>query len=80
MEVGVEFPELMEKNARLERMLGEAHAQVAALQSEVVAHTGDWSLSLERDGRELGRWSLPSNGDFEWEGEGLRIRLSSQKA
>jgi hypothetical protein len=44
------------------------------------AHVGDWSLSLERDGREVGRWSIPSNGDFEWEGEGTRIRLESQKA
>jgi hypothetical protein len=80
MEAGVEFPELMEKNARLERLLGEAHAQVQVLQSELVAHTGNWSLSLERDGRELGRWSLPSNGDFEWEGEGIRIVLESAKA
>lgn len=76
----MEFPELMEKNARLERLLGEAHAQVAALQSELHAHVGNWTLSLERDGLELGRWSLPSNGDFDWEGEGIRIVLESQKA
>jgi hypothetical protein len=80
MEAGVEFPELMEKNARLERMLGEANGQVAALQTELHAHAGNWSLSLERDGREIGRWSLASDGDFEWEGEGLRIVLTSARA
>lgn len=74
-----EFPALMEKLASLENQLGQRNAEIDQLRRDLHAHTGDWSLTVRRDGNLVGEWSLPSNGDFDWEGDGLQVELRSAK-